>query len=80
MTTALNKRQQARNERILQDLIATVPGNNQCADCGTKNPGMVIMNETERGKVETNVNLYSMGQLERMVALLCGGWEGLLEY
>ncbi|KAH7132024.1 hypothetical protein B0J11DRAFT_420955, partial [Dendryphion nanum] len=39
MTSALNKRQQARNERALQELIKTVPGNGQCADCGARNPG-----------------------------------------
>ncbi|OAL49218.1 ArfGap-domain-containing protein, partial [Pyrenochaeta sp. DS3sAY3a] len=39
MASALNKRQQARNERALQDLIKTVPGNSTCADCGAKNPG-----------------------------------------
>ncbi|KAH7072890.1 UBA domain-containing protein 3 [Paraphoma chrysanthemicola] len=39
MASALNKRQQARNERALQDLIKTVPGNGTCADCGAKNPG-----------------------------------------
>ncbi|KAF3034456.1 hypothetical protein E8E11_002533 [Didymella keratinophila] len=39
MASALNKRQQARNERTLQDLIKTVPGNGTCADCGAKNPG-----------------------------------------
>ncbi|KAF9692415.1 hypothetical protein EKO04_009366 [Ascochyta lentis] len=39
MASALNKRQQARNERQLQELIKTVPGNGTCADCGAKNPG-----------------------------------------
>ncbi|KAH3915851.1 hypothetical protein HBI56_041130 [Parastagonospora nodorum] len=39
MASALNKRQQARNERTLQELIKTVPGNSTCADCGAKNPG-----------------------------------------
>ncbi|KAF3005851.1 hypothetical protein E8E13_008863 [Curvularia kusanoi] len=39
MASALNKRQQARNERALQELIKTVPGNGTCADCGAKNPG-----------------------------------------
>ncbi|KAE9979031.1 hypothetical protein BLS_000086 [Venturia inaequalis] len=35
----INKRQQVRNERGLQELIKTVPGNDRCADCATKNPG-----------------------------------------
>lgn len=39
MASALNKRQQARNERALQELIKTVPGNATCADCSAKNPG-----------------------------------------
>jgi hypothetical protein len=39
MASALNKRQQARNERALQELIKTVPGNSVCADCGVRNPG-----------------------------------------
>ncbi|KAF2031794.1 ArfGap-domain-containing protein, partial [Setomelanomma holmii] len=39
MASALNKRQQARNERALQELIKTVPGNSTCTDCGAKNPG-----------------------------------------
>ncbi|RDW92197.1 hypothetical protein BP5796_01591 [Coleophoma crateriformis] len=39
MSGALSKRQQARNERTLQDLIKTVPGNNVCADCQARNPG-----------------------------------------
>jgi hypothetical protein len=39
MASVLNKRQQARNERALQDLIKTVPGNSTCADCSAKNPG-----------------------------------------
>jgi hypothetical protein len=39
MSSALSKRQQARNERALQDLIKNVPGNNVCADCQARNPG-----------------------------------------
>ncbi|KAF1971495.1 ArfGap-domain-containing protein [Bimuria novae-zelandiae CBS 107.79] len=39
MASVLNKRQQARNERTLQNLIKDVPGNNVCADCGARNPG-----------------------------------------
>ena len=44
MTTAISKRQQARNERQLQDLIQTVPGNDRCADCGARNPGWASWN------------------------------------
>lgn len=39
MASAISKRQQARSERQLQDLIHTVPGNDRCADCAVKNPG-----------------------------------------
>jgi hypothetical protein len=42
MTGALSKRQQARNEKLLQDLVQTAPGNNFCADCQTRNPCMLI--------------------------------------
>ncbi|KAI9693974.1 MAG: hypothetical protein M1822_003245 [Bathelium mastoideum] len=39
MAAVLSKRQQARNERALQELIKTVPGNDRCADCEARNPG-----------------------------------------
>ncbi|KAL1836287.1 hypothetical protein VTJ49DRAFT_5333 [Mycothermus thermophilus] len=38
MSSALSKRQQARNEKALQDLLNNVPGNNVCADCQARNP------------------------------------------
>jgi hypothetical protein len=38
MSTALSKRQQARNEKTLQDLVRNVTGNNRCADCHALNP------------------------------------------
>lgn len=44
MASAISKRQQARNERHLQDLIRSVPGNDRCADCGAKNPGWASWN------------------------------------
>ncbi|KHJ35568.1 putative uba ts-n domain-containing protein [Erysiphe necator] len=44
MSGQLSKRQQARNERVLQDLIKTVPGNNVCADCQARNPGWASWN------------------------------------
>ncbi|TKA75182.1 hypothetical protein B0A55_05168 [Friedmanniomyces simplex] len=44
MTSAISKRQQARNERTLQDLLKTVPGNDRCADCAAKNPGWASWN------------------------------------
>ncbi|KAI9704144.1 MAG: hypothetical protein M1836_007005 [Candelina mexicana] len=39
MSLIPSKRQQARNERALQEIIKTVPGNDRCADCQTRNPG-----------------------------------------
>ncbi|TKA27739.1 hypothetical protein B0A50_04840 [Salinomyces thailandicus] len=44
MASAISKRQQARNERALQDLIRAVPGNDRCADCAAKNPGWASWN------------------------------------
>jgi hypothetical protein len=40
---SLSKRAQARNERTIQDLIKSVPGNNICADCFAPNPGECAM-------------------------------------
>lgn len=40
MSSLMSKRQQARNEKALQDLVQTVPGNNVCVDCQARNPGM----------------------------------------
>ena len=39
MASTISKRQQARNERALQELIKAVAGNDRCADCSSKNPG-----------------------------------------
>ncbi|KAF7506350.1 hypothetical protein GJ744_011816 [Endocarpon pusillum] len=39
MTASMSKRQLARNERDLQDLVVSVPGNDRCADCQARNPG-----------------------------------------
>lgn len=40
---SISKRQQARNERELQELLR-VPGNSTCADCGANNPGWASWN------------------------------------
>lgn len=44
MAGLMSKRQQARNERALQDLVQAVPGNNTCADCGARNPSWASWN------------------------------------
>ena len=46
MALRINKRQQARNEQTLQDLIKNVPGNDRCADCFARNPGWWYHNST----------------------------------
>ncbi|KAF4336252.1 GTS1-transcription factor of the Gcs1p Glo3p Sps18p family [Fusarium beomiforme] len=38
MSSIMSKRQQARNEKALQDLVQNIPGNNMCADCHARNP------------------------------------------
>jgi ribosomal protein L40E len=62
MSSALSKRQQARNERALQDLIKSVPGNNVCADCYAKNPGTA---RCFPSCVQLLTSEVRMGQLER---------------
>ncbi|POS86757.1 hypothetical protein EPUL_003116 [Erysiphe pulchra] len=55
MSGQLSKRQQARNERVLQDLIKTVPGNNFCADCQARNPGWASWSTMKRvGNLASN--------------------------
>ncbi|KAI1961314.1 Protein gts1 [Ophidiomyces ophidiicola] len=44
MASALSKRQQARNERALQDLLKSVAGNDRCADCHARNPAWASWN------------------------------------
>ncbi|KAL2870177.1 putative GTPase activating protein for Arf [Aspergillus lucknowensis] len=44
MVAGISKRQQQRNERALQDLIRSVPGNDRCADCSAMNPGWASWN------------------------------------
>ncbi|KAK6813156.1 hypothetical protein RU639_011045 [Aspergillus parasiticus] len=44
MVAGISKRQQLRNERALQDLVRSVPGNDRCADCQAMNPGWASWN------------------------------------
>ncbi|OTB15123.1 hypothetical protein K445DRAFT_12402 [Daldinia sp. EC12] len=44
MSGLMSKRQQARNEKVLQDLVHNVPGNNFCADCQARNPSWASWN------------------------------------
>lgn len=49
MSGILSKRQLARNEIALQELVK-LPGNNVCADCQARNPGknsLSILSEHE---------------------------------
>jgi hypothetical protein len=62
MASVLNKRQQARNERTLQDLIKNVPGNSVCADCGARNPGEL---PDSSPPISTWLTMRRMGKLER---------------
>ncbi|KAL8714657.1 MAG: hypothetical protein Q9220_001606 [cf. Caloplaca sp. 1 TL-2023] len=48
MTSATSKRTQARNEKALQELVKTVPGNDRCADCAARNPGWASWNVSAR--------------------------------
>ena len=47
MSSTLSKRHQARNERALQELIKSVPGNDRCADCQARNPGKFVLGSKE---------------------------------
>lgn len=40
MSSKSSKRQHARNEKVIQDLIKSVNGNDRCADCGANNTGV----------------------------------------
>ncbi|KAJ5514387.1 Arf GTPase activating protein [Penicillium fimorum] len=44
MPPGTSKRQQARNEKTLAELIRTVPGNDRCADCDALTPGWASWN------------------------------------
>lgn len=63
MSAAMSKRQQARNERALQDLIKTVPGNNVCADCQARNPGESLESAGFCSRRCANA-IHRMGELE----------------
>ncbi|RYP00360.1 hypothetical protein DL764_006532 [Monosporascus ibericus] len=57
MSGLISKRQQARNEKVLQDLVHDVPGNNFCADCQARNPAWAswsVENMKKVGNVASN--------------------------
>ena len=64
MAAIINKRQQARNERALQELIKNVPGNDKCADCGAKNPG-TSSNQSSGSRPARADSNCRLGKLER---------------
>lgn len=68
MASALSKRQQARNEKALQDLVHHVPGNNLCADCHARNPGLFkLLRVFELASLPTDANRpCSLGIMECM--------------
>jgi hypothetical protein len=63
MASVISKRQQARNERALQDLLRTVPGNDVCADCQARNPGLPT--QPVRPDAAADI-ICRLGKLERM--------------
>ena len=69
MASIVNKRQQARNERTLQDLIKNVPGNDRCADCFVRNPGMIFLHNNQ---VSHAYQCARLGQLECTMTLCTG--------
>ena len=54
MATAPSKRAQARNEKVLQELVSSVPGNNLCADCSARNPGKFLSPDVKRCRNDSN--------------------------
>jgi hypothetical protein len=68
MAGTLSKRQQARNEKMLQELVQNVPGNNFCADCQARNPGascLVAVCFRVRDGLLTSLPYHSLGFMER---------------
>ncbi len=64
MTATISKRSQARNERAIQELIRTVPGNDRCADCQARNPGMSLRCPGHKDLADKSF-AFRVGQLER---------------
>jgi hypothetical protein len=64
MPSIVSKRQQQRNEKALQDLIRSVPGNDRCADCGAFNPGMLLETVYSCRPIADKPLPHRMGQLE----------------
>lgn len=69
MVSGISKRQQLRNERALQDLIRSVPGNDRCADCSAMNPGMINSIAAYCALADRLSRFNRMGQLECMYSI-----------
>ncbi|KGQ08637.1 hypothetical protein BBAD15_g6035 [Beauveria bassiana D1-5] len=55
MSGVISKRQQARNEKQLQELVQTITGNNICADCYARNPAWASWSNMRKvGNVASN--------------------------
>ncbi|KAL6363318.1 hypothetical protein LRP88_02730 [Fusarium phalaenopsidis] len=59
MSGMLSKRQQARNEKALQELVHNVPGNNMCADCHARNPAWASWSNMRKVGNTTSNNIYN---------------------
>ncbi|EEU45151.1 uncharacterized protein NECHADRAFT_100612 [Fusarium vanettenii 77-13-4] len=59
MSGILSKRQQARNEKALQELVHNVPGNNMCADCHARNPAWASWSNMRKVGNTTSNNIYN---------------------
>ncbi|GAB7337609.1 hypothetical protein MBLNU457_g2910t2 [Dothideomycetes sp. NU457] len=63
----MSKRQQAKNEKALQDLVRSIPGNDVCADCAARNPGLHRKVGTHVTKVKSlSMDSWSNEQVEEM--------------
>ncbi|KAL8867498.1 MAG: hypothetical protein Q9174_005628 [Haloplaca sp. 1 TL-2023] len=55
----MSKRTQIRNEKALQDLVRSVPGNDRCADCAARNPGWASWSNMRRNGNAASNKIYN---------------------